>query len=269
MTTIEGRRGATAEGAVPDFLRIKPLHTKDGTIRSAGVWTGVPLGAATASAASGRVSRAIIICAGTSAPSPANKRRWHTPFINSEEETMPRVAPITSKDDVPTEYHALVDDVLGVFGQIRGPFSMLLHSPKLAERMLQFVKFNRGVTVVEPPLLSHAILASVRERDAHYVWAAQVGTARRAGVPEATIDILRANGDPASLGEDECDIVNYTRQLVRTNRVDQALFDRLQKRHGTQWLVELTAAAGYFGMLAGIVNAFEVAAPPDGDKLPA
>jgi len=109
----------------------------------------------------------------------------------------------------------------------------------------------------------------VRERDAHYVWAAQVGAARRAGVSEATIDILRAKGDPASLGDDERDIVDYTRQLVKTNRVEQALFDRLQKRHGTQWLVELTAAAGYFGILAAIVNAFEVVAPPDGDKLPA
>src|SRR5437773_2075682 len=83
---------------------------------------------------------------------------------------------------------------------IRGPFSMLLHSPKLAERMLQFVKFNRNETVVEPRLLSHAILASVRERDAHYVWAAQVGAAKRAGVPEATIDMLRAKGEPTSLG---------------------------------------------------------------------
>jgi len=109
----------------------------------------------------------------------------------------------------------------------------------------------------------------VRERDAHYVWAAQVGAARRAGVPEATIDMLRGKGDPAPLGEDERDIVTYTRQLVRSNRVDQAVFDRLQKRHGTQWLVELTAAAGYFGMLSGVVNAFEVPAPPDGDKLPA
>ena len=181
---------------------------------------------------------------------------------------MPRVRPITGRDDVPIEYHAIVDDVLSVFGQIRGPFSMLLYSPKLAERMLALVKFNRGVTMVEPRLLSHAILASVRERDAHYVWAAQVGAARRADVPEATIDILRAKGDPASLGEDERDIIDYARQLVRTNRVDQTLFDRLQKRHGTQWLVELTAAAGYFGMLAGVVNAFEVAAPPDGDKLP-
>ena len=182
---------------------------------------------------------------------------------------MPRIAPITGKSDVPAEHHAVVDEVVRVFGNVRGPFSMLLHSPKLAERMLQFVKFNRNETVVEPRLLSHAILASVRERDARYVWAAQVGAAKRAGVPDATIDMLRAKGEPTALGEDERDIITYTRQLVRNNRVDQAVFDRLQKKHGTQWLVELTAAAGYFGMLSGMVNAFEVAAPPDGDKLPA
>ena len=62
---------------------------------------------------------------------------------------MPRVPPITGKADVPAQYHDVVDDVVGVFGQIRGPFSMLLHSPPLAERMLQFVKFNRGGTIVE------------------------------------------------------------------------------------------------------------------------
>src|SRR5205814_10558774 len=181
---------------------------------------------------------------------------------------MPRVAPITGKSDVPAEHHAVVDDVLGVFGQIRGPFSMLLHSPPLAERMLQFVKFNRGGTVVEPKLLSHAILASVRERDAHYVWAAQVGAARRAGVPEATIDLLRAKGDPAKLSPDERNIVTYVRQLVRSNRVDQPVFDALKNRYGEQWLVELTVIAHYFGVLSGVVNAFEVPAPPDGDKLP-
>src|SRR3954453_19350134 len=122
---------------------------------------------------------------------------------------MPRVPPITGKADVPAEHQHVADDVISVFGHIRGPFSMLLHSPPLAERMLQFVKFNRGGTVVEPALLSHAILASVRERDAHYVWAAQVGAARRAGVPEATIDLLRSKGDPTSLPQDERDIITY------------------------------------------------------------
>ena len=55
---------------------------------------------------------------------------------------------------------------------------------------------------------------------------------------------------------------------MRTNRVDQAAFDALQKRFGVQWLVEMTAAANYFAMLSGVVNAFDVAAPADGDKLP-
>jgi alkylhydroperoxidase family enzyme len=88
-------------------------------------------------------------------------------------------------------------------------------------------------------------------------------------VREAAIDLIRAKGDPAQLPEDEREIVAYTRQLMRTNRVDQAAFDALAKRYGVPWLVELTAAANYFALLAGVVNAFEVPAPPDGDKLPA
>jgi 4-carboxymuconolactone decarboxylase len=181
---------------------------------------------------------------------------------------MPRIAPVTGKADVAAEHHNVVDEVMKVFGNVRGPFSIMLHSPGLAERVLPLVTFFREGSVVEAKLRSHAILAAVREREAAYVWAAQVGAARRAGVPEATIELLRAKGDPASLPEDERDIVTYTRQLMRTNRVDQAMLDRLKERHGVQWLVELTAAANYFAFLSGMVNAFEVPAPPDGDKLP-
>jgi 4-carboxymuconolactone decarboxylase len=181
---------------------------------------------------------------------------------------MPRVAPITGKSDVPAEHHAVVEAVTKVFGNVRGPFSMLLHSPKLAERVLPLVTFFRDESVVEPALRSVAILTAVRERQAAYVWAAQVGAARRNGLAEPVIDLIRAKGDPGTLPADERDIVTYTRQLMRTNRVDQAVFDALKNRHSVQWLVELTAAANYFALLSGIVNAFEVAAPPDGDKLP-
>ena len=181
---------------------------------------------------------------------------------------MPRIAPVTSKSDVPAEYHGVVDDVLKVFGAVRGPFSIMLHSPKLAERVLPLVTFFREGSVVEAKLRSHAILAAVREREAAYVWSAQVGAARRVGVPESTIDLLRAKADPSSLPEDERDIVIYTRQLMCTNRVDEAVLGRLRNRHGVQWVVELTAAVNYFSFLSGMVNAFEVPVPPDGDKLP-
>jgi len=182
---------------------------------------------------------------------------------------MPRVAPITGKSDVPAEHHAVVDAVVRVFGNVRGPFSMLLHSPKLAERMLPLVAFFRDESIVAPQLRSVAILSAVREREAAYVWAAQVGAARRNGVREEVIDLLRAKGDPGALPVDEREIVTYTRQLMRTNRVEQAVFDALRNRHGVQWLLELTAVANYFAMISGVVNAFEVAAPPDGDRLPA
>jgi len=181
---------------------------------------------------------------------------------------MARVTPITGKADVPAEHHAVVDAVIAVFGNVRGPFSMLLHSPELAKRLLPLVSFFRDDSVVAPPLRSVAILTAVREREAAYVWSAQVGAARRNGLKDDVIDLLRAKGDPARLGADERDIVVYVRQLMRTNRVEQAVFDALLKRHGVQWLLELTAAANYFAMLSGVVNAFEVAAPADGDKLP-
>ncbi|HEX6211746.1 MAG TPA: hypothetical protein VF136_13280 [Methylomirabilota bacterium] len=182
---------------------------------------------------------------------------------------MPRVTPVTGKSDVPAEHHHVVDAVVKVFGNVRGPFSVLLHSPKLAERVLGLVTFFRDESLVEGRLRSLAILTAVREREAAYVWAAQVGAARRAGVREETIDLIRAKGDLAGLPAEEREIVAFTRQLVRSNRVDQATFDALQKRHGAQWVLELTAAASYFAMLSGIVNAFEVPAPPDGDQLPA
>ena len=181
---------------------------------------------------------------------------------------MPRVAPITAKSDIAPEHQAVADAVVKVFGGIRGPFSMLLHSPKLAERMLGLVTFFRDESAVEPKLRSVAILTAVREREAAYVWAAQVAAARRNGVAEEVIDLIRAKGDAGKLPEREREIVTYTRQLMRTNRVDQAAFDALAKRHSVPWLVELTAAANYFALLSGVVNAFEVAAPPDGDKLP-
>ena len=182
---------------------------------------------------------------------------------------MPRVAPITGKSDVSAEHHAVVDAVVKVFGNVRGPFSVLLHSPKLAERVLPLVTFFRDESVVEPKLRSVAILTAVREREAAYVWSAQVAAARRNGLREEVIDLIRAKGDPGKLPADEREIVTYTRQLMRTKRVDQAVFDALAKRYSVQWLVELTAAANYFALLSGLVNAFEVAAPPDGDRLPA
>jgi 4-carboxymuconolactone decarboxylase len=180
---------------------------------------------------------------------------------------MPRVAPITGKSDVPAEHHAVVDEVMKTFGRVRGPFSMLLHSPAMAQHFLGIVNFMREGSVVEQKHRSLAALTAASEGGGHYVWSAQIESARKAGVREEAIELIRAKGDPAKLPEEERLIVSYTQQLMRKRDVDRATFDALHKRYGTQWLVELTASAGYFGLLCGLVTTFEVPVPEGGDRL--
>lgn len=180
---------------------------------------------------------------------------------------MPRLTPITSRSELPAEHQAVADAVVKVFGHIRGPFSMFLHSPTLAERLLPMVTFVREDTIVEPKLRFVAILTAARESGAAYVWAAQVAQARSNGIREELIDFIRAKGDPAKLPQEEREVMTYTRQLMRTNRVDHATFDTLEHKYGAQWLVELTATAQFFAFVSGICSAFEVAPPPDGDRL--
>ena len=182
---------------------------------------------------------------------------------------MTRIVPKTSKADIDPAYHHVVDGVMQVFGAVRGPsFSILLHSPALAELALPLVPFIREHSVVPDSLRMAGVLAAVREREAKYVWAAQVGYARRVGIREDLIDLLRAKGDAAGLPEDERDVIDYARQLMRTNRVDQALFDRLNAQFGPQWMVEMTASMNFYAFLAGMTNAFDVPATEGLDKLP-
>ncbi len=46
---------------------------------------------------------------------------------------MARLTPITSKNQVPAQYHPIVDRVVASRGAMQGPFTMLLHCPPLAE----------------------------------------------------------------------------------------------------------------------------------------
>jgi len=180
---------------------------------------------------------------------------------------MPRVTPITAKSDVPAEHHAVVDGVLKTFGRIRGPYSMLLHTPLLAKHFLGVVNFMREESIVDAKSRSLAALTAASERGGYYVWAAQHESALKGGVRKEAIELIRAKGDPAKLPEDERQVVAFAQQLMRTSNVERPTFDALHKVHGTQWMVVLTAMTGYFGALCNIVTTFEVPVPEGGDKL--
>jgi 4-carboxymuconolactone decarboxylase len=182
---------------------------------------------------------------------------------------MPRIELLNDKALVPEEQHAEFDAIVEVLHRVGGPFAILLRSPGLAEKVMNAGAQVRLGSTLESKERELSILAVAREKDGAYEWASHVGTARNGGLSEETIEAVRHNvSDISGLPDDDRDIVTYVRQLLRTNKVEQGLFDSLKERKGERWLVELTATIGQYQYISAINNAFELQPAPDADQLP-
>ncbi len=181
---------------------------------------------------------------------------------------MTRIKPTTDKAQLPPEQHHEWDAILAKRGRVRGPFGVLLHSPGLSMGFLGSVANAHPDGVVSDALHELAILAVAYEDDAPYQWSAHVAPARAAGLSDAAIEAVRAGGDAGSLDEDERGVIDLCRQLCRTNRVEQALFDALTARHGERWVIVMIATVGLYRYVAAVNNAFEIDVVEGDDQLP-
>ena len=172
---------------------------------------------------------------------------------------MARLSSITRKDQVPANNQAAVEAIVKSRGAIQGPFTMFLHSPELAERVAHLGAYVRFEGSLDMRVRVLAAMAVAREYDALYVWGAQTGSARKQGVPESTIAAIREKHSRGLPAED-AQIVDFTRELLRKHRVDDAIAAALRKRFGDDEFIQLTGAIGYYSLLCMTVNACELEA---------
>ena len=170
---------------------------------------------------------------------------------------MARLTPITKKDQVPAQHHAIVDNIVKSRGGIQGPFTMFLHSPEIADRVGHLGAYVRFEGALDMRVRVLAAMTVAREFDAMYVWGAQTGSARKQGVPESTITAIREKHS-RGLSPEDAQIVDFTRDLLRKHRVDDATANALRKRFGDDQFIQLTGAIGYYSLLAMTVNACEL-----------
>lgn len=170
---------------------------------------------------------------------------------------MARVPLITSKDQVPAQHHAIVDGIVGSRGSLQGPFSVFLHSPEISERVAHLGALVRFEGTLDFRVRVLAAMTVAREFEAMYVWGAQTGSARRQNVPETTITAIKENRSDGIPAED-LQIVDFTRQLLRKHRVDDATANAMLARFGNDQFIQLTGAIGYYSMLCMTVNACEL-----------
>jgi 4-carboxymuconolactone decarboxylase len=179
---------------------------------------------------------------------------------------MARLPSITDKKQVAPKDHAIVDGIVQSRGALQGPFTMFLHCPELAGRLAHLGAFVRFEGSLDMRVRVLAAMAVARELDAVYVWGAQTGSARRQGVPETTITAIREKHSRGIPPED-AQIVDFTRELIRKHRIDDATFKALRARLGDDGFIQLTGAIGYYSMLSMTVNACELEAAPGAEVL--
>ena len=179
---------------------------------------------------------------------------------------MARLTPITSKNQVTAKDQAIVDSIVASRGALQGPFTMFLHCPDLAGRLAHLGAFVRFEGSLDMRVRVLAAMTVARELEAVYVWGAQTGGARKLGVPESTITAIRENHSRGLPAED-AQIVEFTRDLMRRHRVDEAAARALRQRFGDDGFIQLTGAIGYYSMLAMTVNACELEAAAGAEVL--
>jgi 4-carboxymuconolactone decarboxylase len=110
---------------------------------------------------------------------------------------MARVTQLTEKSQIPTDFHYLYDRIAAARGRVAGPYSILLHSPAVADRVDMVSAALRDATELDPQQFVLAALAVARAKDCLFVWSVQAPNARRAGVSE---DAIAAIGNRSSNG---------------------------------------------------------------------
>jgi 4-carboxymuconolactone decarboxylase len=178
---------------------------------------------------------------------------------------MPRLPSITRKDQVPAKDHATFDSIVASRGAVQGPFTVFLHSPDIAGRVAHLGAYVRFEGSLDMRIRVVAAMTVAREYDALYVWGAQTGGARRLGVAEATITAIREN-HARGVPPDDAQIIDFTRQLLRKHRIDDASANAMRSRIGDDEYIQLTGAIGYYALLSMTVNACELE-PAEGAEI--
>jgi 4-carboxymuconolactone decarboxylase len=159
-------------------------------------------------------------------------------------------------------YDRVTDPKGGTIVGIRGPAGIQLYSPKLAEiarPLNSYLRFECGLSA---RLREIAILATARELDSQFEWAAHEPEALKEGVPAATIDIIKHRKSTTSLPDAEAAVIELAREFYRTKKVSSATFARAAKHYAPRELVNLVSLMGNYAGTALLLATFDMQLPP-------
>jgi len=145
---------------------------------------------------------------------------------------------------------------------IGGPYNPLMRSPVLGQRLFDLFHYLRWETSVQTRLNEFAILIIARQWRSQVEWFAHAPLAAKAGLNADIIAELKAGNRPSKMAEDEAVVYDFVTELTTTQKVSDGTYARAKKVFNDQQIVDLTAVAGNYVMVAMLLAMSEATVPP-------
>jgi 4-carboxymuconolactone decarboxylase len=147
-----------------------------------------------------------------------------------------------------------------------GPYNPMIRSPVLGQRLYDLFFYLRWQTSVPTSLNEFAILIIARQWRSQVEWFAHAPIAAKAGLAAGIIAELKLGQRPSGMAEDEAAVYDFVTELTTAHRVSDPTYARAKQVFSDQQIVDLTAVAGNYVMVAMLLAMAEQSVPPGKDE---
>lgn len=151
-------------------------------------------------------------------------------------------------------------------GSLNGPFNALLHTPEIGDCVQKLGNRLRFESRLPGQLREIAILTTGQHWRSNYEWFAHSIIARKEGISEEAIAAIKDGKAPTD-NEEWALVHRLVSEFLKTARVSDATYKEAIDAFGEAASVELMILSGYYCIISGVLNVFEVDMPP-GEKPP-
>jgi 4-carboxymuconolactone decarboxylase len=177
---------------------------------------------------------------------------------------MSRVAPLDPASLTP-EQERVAAEISGARKNVRGPFTIWLRNPALAEHANAFGVALRDSKVLDRRLFELAVIVVCRYATVQYAWSSHAPAAEAAGVSPEVVAAIRDNRTPDFKRDDERVVYDVATELMQTRDLSQPTYDRAVAQFGIDGTVDLVSTVGYYAMVGLFLKSFDVPTPT-GDR---
>jgi len=147
-------------------------------------------------------------------------------------------------------------------GKVDGPHAIWIRSPELAEKTSRLNTQIRTYGKLDRRLFELTVLLAARHYRAQFEWCVHEPSALRAGLSEEALEAIRAGVPPKLRRADEKLTYRVVTEIMETGTLTPQSYGRAIEGFGEERLIEMVTVAGFYTLVAFVLNVFEAPLPP-------